>query len=217
MKIIDFPLKAGHTAIFLNAATRHPPAWDFAAYKHIMVADGAWDNLRDIFLHATLYFADAASTNKLQVVGDGDSIVNKPPFFNCISEQDSTDFEKIVRLLVADGSTSADVFWASGGEMDHFLGNLSVAAKYNSSIHLRFFDDRQCYFLATQDHTIKAATGQGISLYPFPEAYISSKGLRYEMSNYHMQQSTHQSLRNSIDADSVKLTINGQLLVFIAL
>ncbi len=181
MQIINFPPAPRQTAIFLNGEQRQPLAWQYAAYRSLLIADGAWNYLSNTEILQT--------ANRVRVIGDGDSIVCAPDFFERISDQDSTDFAKIVRLLIAEKVTQADVFWGSGGEMDHFLGNLSVAAQYGQHIDLRFYDDKQCYFYSAEDCLITAAQGQGISLYPF--------------------------LRNTIVKQKLQLTLHGNMFIFI--
>ncbi len=209
MQTIDFPPTPRQTAVFLNGERRHPLDWQYTAYRSLLIADGAWNYLHN---------ADILQTaSRVRVIGDGDSIAHAPDCFERISGQDNTDFAKIVRLLIAEKVTQADVFWGSGGEMDHFLGNLSVAAKYGQYIDLRFYDDKQCYFYSAEDCLISAAQGQGISLYPFSEALVSSRGLRYEMHSFFMRQDDKQSLRNTIVKQELQLTLHGNMFIFITL
>lgn len=214
-------------------------------YHQIIVADGAWHDLyrrhepavldalgvSDVLDMSDVLDLDISDVlDKITVMGDGDSLAQQatihqtttqqttiqPPNFIHTPDQDATDFEKIVHHLLKQGISTADVYWGSGGEMDHFLGNLSVAAKYGHAIHLRFFDDKQCYFYLSQDCAINGGKGRTVTLYPFPKTLVSSRGLRYEMDHFLMKQYDKQSLRNQIISDNVELSLHGNAFLFIS-
>ncbi len=139
-------------------------------------------------------------------------------------DQNATDFEKALRYARSRGAVDMDVFWASGGEMDHFLGNLSVASHYATDMQLHFFDEQQCYFFL---HNAKQTTntlclltgvlGRTISLYPFPEACVSSQGLKYPLNALRLTLHQQQSLRNQACSNEVVLRYRGALWVFVSL
>lgn len=182
-----------------------PRLADVSPYRSIVVADGAWNNVGNSPL----------ANHVTAVLGDGDSLKNPPPHFHRIADQDTTDFEKALQYLIKQHHTHVDVLWASGGEMDHFLGNLSVAARYHAAIKCRFFDNYQCYFYADSDISIQRGSGKTLSIYPFPQAVISSTGLQYAMQRYTMTPTTQQSLRNRMISDNVGLNIDGSVFIFI--
>ena len=56
-------------------------------------------------------------------------------------DQNKTDFHKALELILAKGFENIDVYGGSGGEQDHFLGNLSGAFAFKDKVNLRFFDE----------------------------------------------------------------------------
>lgn len=222
MTELTFPPKPQKCAIILNGArsrldAQTAPLWDKSGegYQQIIVADGAWDDLCQQTAFLTL-----SSSAQIVAIGDGDSIKDKPEHFISIDDPNTTDFEKALAYAVAHSITDADVFWGSGGEMDHFLGNLSVAANYAENINLRFFDDKQCYFFVSGqgvEFSILGANGNTISLYPFPSANVSSRGLRYPLDKLSLDLCRQQSLRNQIIAERATLSVSGATWAFIAL
>lgn len=232
--IVPFPLSPQAGAVVLNGV-RSRLSLDnhgdnlshWQRYRHVIVTDGAWDDFSQTSVARGLHNAPSQPQTPptvLTILGDGDSIRQRPPQFIETPNQDFTDFEKALQYATAQGLSAVDVFWASGGEMDHFLGNLSVAAKYATTINTRFFDGRQCYFLlmqttATDQQTtvISGINNRGVSLYPFPEARLSSRGLRYELDDLLLNQHRQQSLRNHAIADRVVLHWRGNVWVFISL
>lgn len=206
---LHLPLPTGDSLLFLNGTPTASPLnvlTQHANYQHIIACDGAWNAL------ATQTFA----ANIHAVLGDGDSLQHQPPHFMALPDQNATDFEKTLLWLIQQGSPSVDVYWASGGEMDHFLGNLSVAAKYHQQIICRFYDAKQCYFYLNESCQIQTAANRQISLYPFPAATVSSQGLRYEMTDYKLTVTERQSLRNRILSQRLTLQIDGGVFLFLA-
>lgn len=203
-----FPLPCAEALLFLNGVKS--PLDDEhlkrpSLYQFIIATDGAWNDLSSSPL------AEDIDT----VIGDGDSITQPTNRWISATDQNRTDGEKALRYLIDKGIKTVDIFWASGGETDHFLGNLSLAVKYRKAITCRFFDHRQVYFFATGDHSITGAEGKTLSIYPFPKAQVSSNGLAYELSHYVMNQHKSHSLRNEITAKTVTLSIDGDVFIFI--
>lgn len=220
MTELTFPPLSQACAIILNGKrerlttqTVQDKRWQH--YQHIFVADGAWDDFAQRIDGLGL-----SSTATITVIGDGDSIKSPPNDFIYIDNPNTTDFEKVLEYAVARSISSADVFWGSGKEMDHFLGNLSVAISYADNINLRFFDDKQCYFLVSgqgEAFSILGANGHTISIYPFPSASVSSHGLLYPLDKLALDLCKQQSLRNQIIAERATLSVTGTVWVFVAL
>lgn len=212
MTTLTFPLPSADTAIILNGTRDLALSRRLTAYSQWIITDGAWQDSRALY--------DNLSTQpKLTVLGDGDSIRQAPPHFIHTPDPNYTDFEKALHYAVNHTVQSADVFWANGDEADHFLGSLSVAAKYADVIQLRFISAKQCYLLLTEAHnpiSLVGVRGCTISLYPFPTARISASGLRYPLNDLTLTQHQQQSLRNHADSDTVTLNIQGYVWVFIS-
>lgn len=207
---IDVPLKKSECLLFLNGDPIPLPSYlldNIDYYRCIVAGDGAWNVLQS---HDIAPYINA-------VMGDGDSLQQRPKHFVELADQNATDFEKIVLELMSQGIQSVDIYWASGGEMDHFLGNLSVAAKYHQQITVRFYDAQQCYFYLTESCQIQYAYSRLLTVYPFPSATVSSQGLRYEMHHYQMDVVTQQSLRNQIISEQLTLAIDGSVFLFLQL
>lgn len=193
--------------VVLNGVPVLPESISFENYEQIVVADGAWDKVNN------QTWADQITA----VMGDGDSILARPEGFVTLTDQNFTDFEKILRHLATTDIQQADVVCGSGGEMDHFLGNLSVAAKYADEISLRFWDEHQYYCYVTENCQLNAVLDKTISLYPFPRMTVKSHGLRYEMQHLALDLCQQQSLRNRAIVDTVRLEITGAGWLFVSL
>lgn len=211
MQSLNFPLKQSCSLLFLNGQLNTLPPdllKNINNYQSVMACDGAWNHLQSSKI---ANYVEA-------VVGDGDSLQSpSPPHFIELADQNATDFEKALIRLISLGRKSVDVYWASGGEMDHFLGNLSVAAKYHRQITVYFYDAQQCYFYLESDCQIGQADSHRLTIYPFPEAVVSSQGLHYEMNDYRLAVAEQQSLRNCIISERLTLHIEGAVFLFLSL
>lgn len=132
-------------------------------------------------------------------------------------DQEKTDFEKALEILLQKGCKSVAVYGGSGGEMDHFLGNLQVASKFRTVMDIRFFDEFSEYFLAPHLLVLEEVKGKMISLYPFPVARkIVTKGLNWELDGADMEITTNMGIRNFATDDQVTLQYeSGSLIVFV--
>jgi thiamine pyrophosphokinase len=64
----------------------------------------------------------------------------------------------------------------SGGEQDHFLGNLTVAYAFKDQLKSSFMMSFQYYFIP-KNFVLKGIKDKMVSLYPFPAAEnITMKG-----------------------------------------
>ena len=132
-------------------------------------------------------------------------------------DQDKTDFEKALEIIQEKGFSKVDVFGGSGGEMDHFLGNLTVAFKFKNKIEITFFDEFSQYFFIPKNFIIKNVNGKLVSLYPFPIAEnVTTKGLNWILDNENLTMISKIGTRNFAVEDEISIEYEkGDLLLFI--
>ena len=178
-----------------------------AGKKDIYCTDGAFDKICN------------CNINIKGIIGDLDSLKSPiPREIQTINtpNQDYTDFAKALFYLNNQGYKSVDVFGASGGEMDHFLGILNVASSTN--LKLKFYDKLQEYFFIDKKVKLKNVHGKTISLIPFPTAsLINASGLKYPLENYNSKLQEAISIRNEAISDTVEISCrDGKLIIFIS-
>lgn len=180
---------------------------DLTNYELVCATDGAYEYFKNNNIKVDL------------VSGDFDSITAIPKETETIHtpDQDFTDFDKMLQLLIDKGFTKVDVFGASGGEQDHFLGNLHTAISYKSNFGITFFDNHQYYFLAKKSEIIQVKKGLIVSLVPFPEAKnITTKGLQYALTNESLKFGERIGTRNIATENKVQIDFtSGELFIFI--
>ncbi len=134
-------------------------------------------------------------------------------------DQDKTDFQKALELLLEQGVSDVDVYGGSGGEMDHFLGNLTVASFFKEQLEIHFFDEFSTYFFIPKSFKTKVSDGQLVSLYPFPFAKnVTTKGLNWPLNGEDLDQTKRIGTRNIAVGEHLEIDFDeGNLLLFLGL
>ena len=132
-------------------------------------------------------------------------------------DQDRTDFDKALEILVQKNVQHVTVLGASGGEMDHFLGNLTVAYQFRTKLEIRFYDAFSEYFFIPKKFRISGVRKKMISLYPFPVADgIFTTGLNWPLNDGALDMCSRIGTRNFAVDDDVSVSYqSGDLLLFI--
>ncbi|SMC47490.1 thiamine diphosphokinase [Chryseobacterium sp. YR221] len=134
-------------------------------------------------------------------------------------DQDKTDFHKALEIIIEKGFSDIDVFGGSGGEQDHFLGNLSVAYTFKDRMSLRFYDEFSEYYFIPKNVILKGVKNKMISLYPFPSAdNITTKGLNWPLTKGNLSITTRIGTRNFAVEEEVSVEYeSGDLLIFVGI
>jgi len=178
-------------------------------FKKIYCTDGAYAKLLENGVQPDLVSGDFDSL-AISEINTETKIVETP-------DQNATDFEKILKIIIEEGFKSVAVYGCSGLEQDHFLGNLNSMLKHKDEIEIRCFDDFGFYFFAENDTEIIDFKDEIISLYPFPEAKnIYSEGVKYPLHDEDLSITTRIGTRNTITEGTARIRFkSGNLLVFV--
>lgn len=132
-------------------------------------------------------------------------------------DQNKTDFHKALEIIIEKDFDNVDVYGGSGGEQDHFLGNLSVAFAFKDKMNLRFFDEYSSYYFIPKKFTISDVKGKMISLMPFPIAKnIETKGLKWPLYKEDLILGERIGTRNIAENKDVVIKYKkGDLLIFV--
>lgn len=132
-------------------------------------------------------------------------------------DQNNTDFYKALEIISEKGFTSIDVFGGSGGEQDHFLGNLTVAFSFKDQLEIKFYDEFSEYYFIPTMYRLEGVKDKMISLYPFPAVEnITTVGLNWPLTNGDLSITSRIGTRNFAVEDEVSIEYkNGDLLIFI--
>jgi thiamine pyrophosphokinase len=158
------------------------------------------------------------------VLGDFDSIDNELAKnlnvnFVRAPDQNFTDFEKSLAFIHEKGFEEVHIYGASGGEQDHFLGNLSAALAWKSKIKLTFFDKYGTYYFLkkSEQNRINEVKGKTISLLPLPNAdQVSTSGLEFPLQKEDLNFGKRIGTRNFAIESEIEIHFTeGNLLIFI--
>lgn len=132
-------------------------------------------------------------------------------------DQNKTDFEKSLEIIKEKGFKMIDVYGGSGGEMDHFLGNLTVAFLFKEDLKITFFDEYSTYFFAPENLILEDVKDRMISLYPFPNTgNITTKGLNWPLNKENLDITSRIGTRNFAKEDHVSIQFEtGNLVIFL--
>ena len=132
-------------------------------------------------------------------------------------DQNKTDFHKAIEIILEKGFENIDVYGASGGEQDHFLGNLSVAFFFKDQLNLRFFDNYSSYYFIPKEFSMSGVKDKLISLLPFPIAKnIETKGLKWSLYNENLVFGERIGTRNIAEDQDVSINYKeGDVLIFV--
>lgn len=179
----------------------------------IACTDGAFHYLKQ--LNFPLEKLDFISGDFDSHSGSDDSAYDDKFIFT--PDQNKTDFHKALEIILQKGYKNIDVLGASGGEQDHFLGNLTVAFSFKEKLNIKFYDEFSEYFFIPKNFVLKNVKGCMISLYPFPIAEnVFTKGLNWSLNGESLNITSRIGTRNFAVQEDVSVEYEkGDLLVFV--
>ena len=182
-------------------------------YGIIACTDGAFHYLKE--KNFPLAQLDFISGDFDSHTGNDENIYHEKFIFT--PDQNFTDFQKALDILKSKGIKKIDVYGGSGGEQDHFLGNLHVAFLFKDLMEITFYDEFSSYFFIPKDFEINNLEGKMVSLLPFPKVEnLVTDGLNWELKNEDLEITKRIGTRNFATKSTVKISYSaGDLLVFI--
>ena len=198
--------------LFINGnAPKELP--DLEGYEAIACTDGAFHYLKQ--KNFPLEKLDFISGDFDSHSGSDENIYSEK--FIHTPDQEKTDFEKALEILIEKGTGKVDVYGGSGGEMDHFLGNLTVAFSFKDDLDVQFYDEFTTYYFIPKKLVLENVKGKMVSLYPFPTAEnVLTKGLNWSLNGETLNIQSRIGTRNFAVEDSVEIAYSGgDLLIFI--
>jgi len=195
-------------------------------YRSLLVLDGALPDRSFFKINLPIIAADGAMNTLCHldiiptaVVGDLDSVnIDYLHKTKVIYEpdQNSCDFEKALEYLARENLLPTIIVGMSGGYIDHILNNINVFLKKGSIFYAppivgHIINAGESRVFALPMHT-------KISFIAFPEAIISTQGLKWELEHYKMSFPGRNSSFNRTYTNSIVIEVHtGLTLVMIYL
>jgi thiamine pyrophosphokinase len=157
------------------------------------------------------------------IIGDFDSVRKETlRVFNKVKQQklkdqNSTDLEKGLTAAIRKKCTEIIVLGATGGRLDHAVGNLSSLAKFSKKTSIKFVDDSGEFIPIHHILEIILPVGTSISLMPLSRCTgIITSGLKWNLNNESLQFGVRESTSNIVILSHVKIKVHsGDLIVFV--
>lgn len=148
------------------------------------------------------------------IVGDLDALLAAPErvFLENVSriqitEQETTDFEKILRVAPQQGWKRLLIVGFQGEEPDHTLLNWSVALRYVRELELCFYDAERYGIPLLDSSILELDIGETISLIPQLTAVVTTRGFVWELQQETLQWGRRESARNLVRQTPVQIEL----------
>jgi thiamine pyrophosphokinase len=157
------------------------------------------------------------------IIGDMDSIqeetleVFADVKVKKLNDQNSTDLEKALTAALEQKCTEIVVLGATGGRLDHAIGNLSALGKFSCKASIKFVDGSGEYFPAGRLLKLHNHAGTTISLLPLSRCSgITTTGLQWNLKNESLEFGVRESTSNCVISSPVSIKVRtGSLIVFL--
>jgi thiamine pyrophosphokinase len=129
------------------------------------------------------------------------------------SDQDTNDLTKSVRWCIKKGFREIVILGATGKREDHTIGNISLLGEYCREIKVTMITDTGTIIPLLKSCEVLSFTGQQVSIFSIdPETQITSKGLKYKLTNLKLHNWWRASL-NEATGKSFELSFAGGPLI----
>ena len=156
------------------------------------------------------------------IIGDMDSLPS-PEQADCEiipcgahEQQENTDAEKAVLLALERGATRIVLLGATGGRLDHTLGNVWLAARYHDRAEVLLVDE-QCQLQVTSGVCeVRAEPGTCVSLLALtPQVRLDTDGLKWPL--HEALEIGTRGLSNEAAGETVRIEVHeGMVAVLVA-
>lgn len=189
-------------------------------YDKVVATDGSAIKLKAMGIEPHVIIGDLDSLQKHTQSKNLNELIRHFPNSEIIqnSNQDTTDFDKSMDYFLKIKTNMVEIIGLFGGDIDHTFYNLFRFAEYARKIPLRFYNDQQIGWLIESSAKFKAPMGAKVSLLPIESSKLSTKGLKWDLSDSILSPTAAISARNEVEADCVHIQIkSGRILCVVQL
>ena len=133
-------------------------------------------------------------------------------------EKDETDTELALRIAINQGCKKITILGATGGRLDHFLGNLHLLLQpLERNIYCELVDQWNRICLVHHHKCFKEKFGKYVSFLPFTDEVldITLEGFKYPLCHANMKKGNTLGVSNEIIAPLAEVHIGNGILICI--
>ncbi len=133
-----------------------------------------------------------------------------------VEDQHSTDLEKAIRYCLRHSIDSIDVVAATGGRVDHMIGNLWCFKRFGKKIEMKFIDGKGEISLIKGKTRFKTRKGEKLSLIPLDRCHgITTSNLKYKLKDEVLELGRREGISNEATGSSASIEVkHGTLLLY---
>ena len=197
-------------------------------YGKVVALDGAANRLRHLSFYPHVILDDFDSIEDPQYWGIQKTFCeidqNASPYVGNFSvtivpakNQDYTDLEKGILYCDSQSAVAILIVQATGGRMDHTLGNLGLLRKHYRSNRTLIIETEHEQILFLKDSEIRIAKGEenACAIMGYPQALLTSIGLAYDCSEYLLKLGVQESVCNKLISSEATIAIQGEALIIL--
>lgn len=130
-------------------------------------------------------------------------------------DQSLTDLTKAIHYCDQHGATSITLICAVGARLDHHEGvTRSLYKEYQANRPILLHTEQQTLrLLRNEAFSFNGNIGDKFGVVAFPEATISSQGLKYELNQFPLKFGLSESICNELREEVVHLSVSGNALI----
>ena len=133
-----------------------------------------------------------------------------------IVDDNSTDLEKCLSWVIQEGYHQIMVLGATGGRLDHFIGNLSALVKMSAHATVQFIDDSGEWIFVDRFKNLSIPVGVTVSLIPLSRCDgIVTKGLKWNLNFESLELGVRDGTSNLVVESPVHISVaKGNLVLY---
>lgn len=165
----------------------------------VMVLDGAIERVLQLGIKVDILLGDFDRFSHPEHVLDQQpvEIIHTP-------DQNKTDLEKGIELLIERGHKAINIVWATGKRADHSFNNMTLICRYKQQANLVMYDDYSKIFPLPPRFVKWYKANTNISLMPVGTVEnVCTKGLKYNLTNQILVTGLNSSSSNITTEDNL--------------
>ncbi len=178
-------------------------------YNSIICADGSANTIINLGITPNYILGDLDSIYKKNIKKKSKNIIQ-------LKDQNYNDLYKSLLWLKENNIKKIDIIGLDGKRIDHTIGNFSVVLECVSFIDITIFTDYGTIYTVDKERIFENCYKKNVSIFnSCSKNKITTKGLKYKLSNSNLKQ-LHQGTLNVSEDNKIIIKTKQKILIFIS-